>query len=118
MNESFIKSPLNYICGKYKILSQIVPLFLKDINCFVDLFVGEANVGLNVKAKKIVLNDNLTYVIDLYRKLQITSREKVLEYIYNRIDKHALSLQIYQFEEGIQQDKKSVRFICSNCLFF
>ena len=80
MNESFIKSPLNYIGGRYKILSQMVPLFPKDINCFVDLFAGWANVELNVKAKKIVLNDNLTYVIDLYRKLQITSQEKGLEY--------------------------------------
>ncbi|MCA6072875.1 MAG: DNA adenine methylase [Endomicrobium sp.] len=40
MNESFIKSPLNYIGGRYKILSQMVPLFPKDINCFVDLFAG------------------------------------------------------------------------------
>ncbi|MCA6069580.1 MAG: Dam family site-specific DNA-(adenine-N6)-methyltransferase [Endomicrobium sp.] len=92
MNETFIKSPLNYVGGKYKILPQIIPLFPKDINCFVDLFAGGANVGLNVKAKKIVLNDNLTYVIDLYRKLKITSQKKVLEYIYNRIDKYALSL--------------------------
>lgn len=34
----FIKSPLNYIGGKYKILNQILPLFPKKINNFVDLF--------------------------------------------------------------------------------
>ncbi|MCA6072598.1 MAG: DNA adenine methylase, partial [Endomicrobium sp.] len=44
MNETFIKSPLNYVGGKYKILPQIIPLFPKDINCFVDLFAGGANV--------------------------------------------------------------------------
>jgi site-specific DNA-adenine methylase len=36
----FIKSPLNYIGGKYKILSQIISFFPEDINCFVDLFTG------------------------------------------------------------------------------
>ncbi|MDR2152478.1 MAG: DNA adenine methylase [Helicobacteraceae bacterium] len=66
----FIKSPLNYIGGKHKILSQIFPLFPKEINNFVDLFSGGANVGINAKAKKIILNDNLTYLIDIYRALK------------------------------------------------
>jgi DNA adenine methylase len=65
MNNTFIKSPLNYIGGKHKILPQIIPLFPKDINCFVDLFAGGANVGLNISAKKVVLNDNLVHLVDL-----------------------------------------------------
>lgn len=35
-----IKSPLNYIGGKYKLLEQILPLLPKETNTFVDLFVG------------------------------------------------------------------------------
>jgi len=92
MNKTFIKSPLNYIGGKHKILSQIIPLFPKEINCFVDLFAGGANVGLNVNAKKVVLNDNLTYIIDLYRKLQITPEKRVLGHIKQRIEEYRLSL--------------------------
>ena len=38
--EVFIKSPLNYIGGKYKLLDQIIPLFPPQINTFVDLFSG------------------------------------------------------------------------------
>jgi len=32
MKNNWIKSPLNYIGGKYKILNQILPLFPKQIN--------------------------------------------------------------------------------------
>jgi DNA adenine methylase len=48
-----IKSPLNYIGGKAKILDQILPLFPKSIDNFVDLFAGGCNVGVNVCANKI-----------------------------------------------------------------
>jgi hypothetical protein len=36
-NGLFTKSPFNYTGGKYKILSQIISLSPKNINCFVDL---------------------------------------------------------------------------------
>ncbi|MDR2644524.1 MAG: DNA adenine methylase [Endomicrobium sp.] len=92
MNDAYVKSPLNYIGGKYRILSQIIPLFPKDINCFVDMFAGGANVGINASAKKHILNDNLIYLIDLYRKLQITPLKKVLKHIQQRIEEYDLSL--------------------------
>ena len=56
-----IKSPLNYIGGKQRILGQILPLFPAKIDCFVDLFTGGCNVGINVNAEKIICNDNLLY---------------------------------------------------------
>lgn len=35
---AYIKSPLNYIGGKYKIFPQIQPLYPKDINSFIDQY--------------------------------------------------------------------------------
>ncbi|MDR3195850.1 MAG: DNA adenine methylase [Endomicrobium sp.] len=93
MNNLYIKSPLNYIGGKHKILPQIIPLFPKDINCFVDMFAGGANVGLNISAKKVILNDNLTHLIDLYKKLQKTPLNKILWHIQQRISEYNLSLK-------------------------
>lgn len=52
-----LQSPLNYTGGKYKLLPQILPLFPKDINLFVDLFCGGCNVGLNVKSNRVIYND-------------------------------------------------------------
>ena len=92
MVTDFIKSPLNYIGGKYKILPQIFPLFPREINCFVDLFAGGANVGINANSKKIILNDNLIYLIDMFQGLATTPEEKVLDYIDKTIVKFELSM--------------------------
>ena len=69
----FNKSPLNYIGGKYKILDQLLKYFPSEINTFVDLFTG--GVFLNVKADKIVANDNLTYLIDMFIYFKTTQRK-------------------------------------------
>jgi len=88
----FVKSPLNYIGGKYKILPQILPLFPVKINSFVDLFAGGANVGINNTANKIILNDNLVYLIDLYKVLAEISVNEIFKYIEKSIKKFNLSL--------------------------
>ena len=46
--QAIIKSPLNYIGGKYKLLPQILPLMPDNIKVFVDLFGGGFNVGINI----------------------------------------------------------------------
>jgi DNA adenine methylase len=56
-----IRSPLNYIGGKSKLLPQLLPLFPKEIDKFIDLFAGGCNVGINVSANKINFNDNLIF---------------------------------------------------------
>jgi len=77
MNYKKIKSPLNYIGGKYKLLERILPLFPKDIIFFVDLFSGGGDIGININAKKIIFNDNLIYLTNLFKEL----RSKDLNYL-------------------------------------
>ena len=91
MNNNLIKSPLNYIGGKYKLLNQILPLFPKEINTFIDLFAGGCNVGINVNANRVIFNDNLIYLIDLYIELQKNDINFILEHINNRINEFSLS---------------------------
>lgn len=83
---------MNYIGGKYKILPQILPLFPKNIRTFVDLFCGGCNVGINVPAEKTIFNDNLTYLIDLYKTFNILSENEIINHIENRIKQFNLSL--------------------------
>lgn len=87
-----IESPLNYTGGKSKILSQIIPLFPKNINCFVDLFCGGCNVGLNVNSKRVIYNDNNSYIIELYNVFLKNRKDRTIEEIYNIIDDYNLSL--------------------------
>ena len=72
-----IKSCLNYTGGKFKLLDQILPLFPKDINTFVDIFCGGANVGINVNANKIICNDKQSQVISLFKMLKEYDKDTV-----------------------------------------
>ncbi len=87
----YIKSPLNYIGGKYKILSPIFEVFPEKIDTFVDLFAGGFNVGINVDANRIICNDQITYLIELYEYLESTPVEEVLSAIKERIDEYNLT---------------------------
>ncbi|OEG70104.1 hypothetical protein ATZ36_06150 [Candidatus Endomicrobiellum trichonymphae] len=56
------------------------------------MFAGGGNIRLNISANKIILNDNLAYLIDLYKNCKKTPMKKVLEHVYKRIDEYALSI--------------------------
>lgn len=90
--KKIISSPMNYIGGKYKLLPQILPLFPDNINTFVDLFCGGCSVGINISAKKIIFNDNLSYLIDLYKQFNSLPKEDVFHHVENRIKQFNLSL--------------------------
>ena len=55
MDKNFVKSPLNYVGGKYRLLSQLMPIFPKNTNKFVDLFAGGLNVCANIRANYIYM---------------------------------------------------------------
>lgn len=88
----FLRSPMNYIGGKYKLLPQILPLFPREINTFVDLFCGGCNVGINVQARRVIFNDILSYLIDLYVSLKENDAQTILRHIDHRIETYNLSL--------------------------
>ncbi|MDR1542970.1 MAG: DNA adenine methylase [Prevotellaceae bacterium] len=87
-----IKSPLNYIGGKSRLMPQLLPLFPQEIDNFVDLFCGGCNVGINVKANKLFFNDNLLFLIEMYRAFVEKSLDETLGHIDRRISKFELSL--------------------------
>lgn len=87
-----IQSPLNYTGGKYKLLPQILPLFPRDIEVFVDLFCGGCNVGLNVNCRRVVYNDANESLICLYNTFKALGGDTILAWIYEIIEKYGLSL--------------------------
>lgn len=89
----YIKSPLNYTGGKFKILEPIFEAFPKNIRTFVDVFAGGFNVGINVDARQIVCNDQIMYLIELYQMFRSTDIKEILERIQGLISKYELTQQ-------------------------
>lgn len=87
----YIKSPMNYTGGKYKILKHIIPKFPTKIHNFVDLFAGGLNVGINVNADTIYANDQITYLIELYQFFQNNDTDKLIAMIKEKIEEFNLT---------------------------
>ena len=91
MNDTYIKSPLNYIGGKYKILNQIIPKFPKKINTFVDLFGGGFNVGINVNANNLIYNDVIEPLCELINYFYDNTADDVILKLERNIKENNLT---------------------------
>lgn len=89
--QNLIQSPMNYIGGKYKLLKQILPCFPKNIDTFIDLFAGGGNVGINVSARNIILNDFDTNLYNIYQIFQKKDKADIISEIEEIISEFSLS---------------------------
>ena len=87
----YIKSPLNYTGGKFKLLPQLLELFPKDINTFVDLFGGGGNVAVNVEAKHIIYNDVMWHIPEMLAEFKSCGATECLRRIDNYTERYNLT---------------------------
>lgn len=82
-------------------------MFSKDIDTFVDLFGGGFNVGVNVEANKIIYNDIIPQVVDLFINFKTHSSDEVHTIILGIIQKYGLSrsdINSYEFYDCNSND--------------
>lgn len=89
--EELVKSPLNYVGGKFKILPQILTLFPSEINTFIDLFGGGCNVGINVKADNIIYNELMPQVVNILKTFKNNTYENIYNIMFEYINTYKLS---------------------------
>lgn len=89
--KNYIASPLNYQGGKARILDQLLPYFPADIDIFVDLFCGGCNVGMNVKAERVIYNDNSKQLIGLLKTFKRMRTDTIISGINKLIDEFGFS---------------------------
>lgn len=86
------RSPMFYVGDKYKLIEEIKQYFPRDIDTFIEPFVGGGTVFLNIEAKKYILNDVNQYVFDLHNFLKGQSNEKdFLDEVLKYVTKYNLS---------------------------
>ena len=106
--DNFVKTPLNYTGNKSRLLDQILPLFPKKINRFVDLCCGGASVGLNVisNTQEVICLDINKSVIELLQTLQMFSEKSIVSKVEEIIKDFGLS---DTFNNGYDVYKKYVQ---------
>lgn len=120
--KKYIKSPMNYIGGKYKLLPQILPHFPRYIDTFADLFAGGCNVAANVTANRIICNDINGKIIELFEAFQTTELSEILSRIKNRIEEFQLSKEneegFRKFRDVYNQTKNPIDLYTLTCYSF
>lgn len=89
---NYIKSPINYIGNKYKLISQIEPLFPRNIDTFVDVCGGSGTVLINTNANYYLYNDINPYVASIFNGLIRNRVEYIISEIEKIIDEYELSM--------------------------
>lgn len=74
MNKKIRRSPLFYVGDKYKLMSQLINLFPKEINNFYEPFVGGGTVFLNINARKYYLDDIDKNLVNIHKFLTKSSK--------------------------------------------
>lgn len=87
----FLESPIFYMGNKYKLLKQLIPLFPKECNTFLDLFGGSGVVSMNYNGKeKTIYNEFNPNICNLLKLFKEKSFEEIDEKIQNIVDKYNL----------------------------
>lgn len=117
----YIKSPLNYTGGKFKLLPQIMPLIPNNINTFVDLFGGGFNVGINVDCKNLVYNEITYQITDLFQNLHNEDFETIINNIENIIKKYnniTTKEDFLKLRKDYNEDKSWDKLFVLSCFGF
>lgn len=88
--DKYVKSPLNYTGGKFKLLPQLFSFF-KEGETFVDVFGGGFNVGINSNCNKVIYNDKCNQLKRLIELICTYDYEQLTDKIKEIINQYSLS---------------------------
>lgn len=86
------RSPMFYVGDKHRLIQEIKQYFPKNIDTFIEPFVGGGTVSLNVDANNYILNDIDNNVYNLHLFLKRKSKESnFIDEVHKCIKKYNLS---------------------------
>ena len=109
INQEYIKSPINYVGNKYRLIKQIIPLFPKKISMFVDAFGGSGTVLMNTEADYYIYNDVNPYVSGIVLGLFSTPYDEIIKQIESIISEYDLSMVNKEGFERLRNDYNNGR---------
>ena len=97
--DKIVRSPLFYVGDKYKLIDEIKGFFPKNIDTFIEPFLGGGTVFLNVEANRYLLNDIDTHLYNLHKFLYHSHQygfDNFIENVLKVIDDYGLSKSFYE----------------------
>lgn len=108
-----IRSPFFYVGDKYKLMPQLQRLFPKNINTYIEAFVGGGSSFLNTKAKKYLLNDIDSNIIALHTFFQNNHNfNELIQNLFSLIQEYNLSCSLKNIipKKSLRQEYKKTYF--------
>jgi DNA adenine methylase len=96
LKSSVRRSPLFYVGDKYKLIEEIREHFPKNINTFVEPFLGGGSVFLNIEANTYLLNDVDENVISLHKFLLKQDNKTFVSSLKKITKKYNLSRSFFE----------------------
>ena len=86
---NYKRSPIPWMGNKYKLLKDLIPLFPKECDVFVDLFGGSGVVSMNYQGKKTTIyNEFNKNIVELIKMIINNNPEELDKYWKDKVDEY------------------------------
>lgn len=103
MSKKIKKSPIFYMGNKERLIKKgLIDLFPKNIDNFIDLFCGSGIISMNINARRYILNDYNSIIIDLLNLFKNNSAENIIRKMEETIKSHNLLKGFYPQQKNIK----------------
>lgn len=88
---TYKRSPIFYMGNKYKLLDDLIPLFPKSCETFIDLFSGSGCVSMNYQGtKKTIYNEFNHNIVELVKMVKDNEPQELDAYWQSKIKEYDL----------------------------
>ena len=103
----YLESPIFYMGNKYKLLKQLIPLFPKQCDTFLDLFGGSGVVSMNYQGtRKTIYNEFNGNIVNLV-KIMVENKPQELDiYFKDKIKQYDLETCDIKTADKISERRK------------
>ena len=102
----YLESPIFYMGNKYKLLKQLIPLFPKQCDTFLDLFGGSGVVSMNYQGnKKTIYNEFNTNISELVKMFKENDVEQLDAYFSSKIKEYNICCTGKDFRNHLELQK-------------
>ena len=106
-----LRSPFFYVGDKYKLMPQLIELFPQKINNYYEPFLGGGSSILYVDAKKYILNDSNSKLIELHKVISSYSNneQELFNKLFAIVRQYQLSCSYLDIIVPLELKKKYIK---------